>query len=281
MQNSLLSHCEGKARSNLKRIAAGFALAMTGLLFLFSVSCTQKRQEKLLDAGEEALSANKYQESAELFRKVIAINPDSSLATKAMYKLGHTQETYLKDYEEALFSYQEFIRHSQDPVSVYEVQKRIAGIYFDNLSDPEKSITAYKKLLELNPQSLEADLFQLKIAQSFFRTNNFEQARIEYQTIVDKFPKSSNVARARFEIGNSYYMEGKYEMGIEALKQVMRNHAQSEFSVEAEFLLAQCYEQAGKLKEALQTYDNLEGRYQSKDILAFRKEELKKRMKKK
>lgn len=251
------------------------------LSFLFFVSCTQQRQEKLMDAGEDALTSSKYQESAELFRKVIAINPDSLLATKAMYKLGYTQENYLKDYEAALFSYEEFIRHSQDALSVYEVQKRIAGIYFDNLSEMEKAITAFKKLLELNPQSLEADQFQLKIAQAFFRASNFDQARIEYQTVLEKYPKSPIVARARFEIGNAYYMEGKYDMGAEALKQVIRNHAQSEFAVEAEFLLAQCYEQAGKLKEALQTYDNLEGRYQSKEVLAFRKEELKKRMKKK
>ena len=34
------------------------------------------------------------------------------------------------------------------------------NIYFENQSDPEKSIAAYQKLIELNPDSLEADFFQ-------------------------------------------------------------------------------------------------------------------------
>ena len=92
------------------------------------------------------------------------------MAVKSLYKLGFTQETYLRDYDSAIFNYQEFIRLSQDRVSIYEVQKRIAGIYFEQYRDPDKAIAAYKKLLTLSPDSLEADLFQFRIAQSILST---------------------------------------------------------------------------------------------------------------
>lgn len=197
-----------------------------------------------------------------------------------MYKLGFILETYAKDYSGAVFNYQEAIRLSQDPVAIYEIQKRVANIFFEEGKDPDKAIAAYRKLMSFNPNSLELDFFQFRTAEAFFRQNNFEQARTEYQQLVEKFPKSQYVQKSRFEIGNTYYMEGKYDIALEAFKQVVRHHPQSEFAVEAEFLMAQCYEQTNKLAAALQLYDSIKSRYSNSKIVQFRLEELKKRIKK-
>jgi TolA-binding protein len=226
------------------------------------------------------LSDGKYSEAAELLRKVISLNPENKLAVKAMYKLGFLLETYGKDAVGALFNYQEAIRLSQDPVSVYEIQKRVANIYFDQAKDAEKAIAAYRKLISFNPTSLEMDFFQFRIAESFFRQNNFEQARTEYQQVIEKYPKSQFISKSRFEIGNTYYMEGKYDIAIEAFKQVSRYHPYTEQAVEAEFLLAQCLEQSNKLEESLQVYENIKTKYSNRQIIQFRMDQLKKRIKK-
>lgn len=244
------------------------------------VSCTERRQEQLLDLAEERTLQGKYTEAAELFRKAVTLNPEGRLGVKALYKLGFTLETYLKDYDAALFNFNEFVRLSQDKVAVYEVLKRIANIYFDQNKENDKAISSYKKLLDLSPDSLEVDLFQFRIAQSYFRANNFDQARLEYNDLIRKFPKSQFVARSRFEIGNTYYMEAKYDIAQEALKQVMRYHPQSEFAVEAEFLLGQCLEQQNKLPAALISYESVLEKYPSKNIIQFRIEAIKKRIKK-
>jgi len=250
-------------------------------LCLFFLACTERRQERLLFSADERLSQERYTEAAEQLKRVVAINPESKLALRAIYKLGFTLETYLKDFEGALFNYQEFVRLSTDRVSIYEVQKRIANIYFEQLHDPDKAISAYKKLIAFSPESLELDLFQFRIAQSYFQQNNFEQARYEFQQLIERFPKSQYSARARFEVGNSYYMEGRYDIGVEALKQVVRNHPQSEFATEAEFLMAQCFEHQQKPESALLAYENIKGRYASPEILDLRIKELSQRLKNK
>lgn len=249
------------------------------LLLILLTSCTERRQQRLILDAEEKIGKSQYNEGAEILKKAIALNPESAAAAKALYKLGFTQESYLGDMEGALFNYNEFVRLSRDPVSVYEVLKRIAAIYYDQVQNYEKAIGAYKKLLAANPESLEADQFQLRVALSYFQENKFEQCRAELQTFVDKYPKSQYLARARYEIGNSYYMEGKYEIAIEALKQVLRLHPQSDFSTQSQFLMAECYEHLEKPKEALQTYENIEGRYASPEILSFRMDVLKKKLK--
>lgn len=252
---------------------------VTLLLILFLCGCTESRQARLLQSAEELLAAGKFAEGAELLRRTIAINTESKSGVKALYKLGFTQETYLRDFESAVFNYQEFIRLSGDPVSIYEVQKRIAGLYFEHSQDPRKAIAAYRKLLTLNPDSLEADLFQFRIAQVFFRLNDFEMSRQEFQRLIDGFPKSALAPRARFEIGNAYYMEGKYDIAVEALKQVTRLYPQSEQAAEAFFLMAQCLEHQERLPAALGVYESLRGRYSSAEILNLRISQLKRRLK--
>lgn len=250
------------------------------LYFLFLlIGCTEGRQQRLIAQAEDKIAKAQYAEAVELLKKAVALNPESRSAAKALYKLGFTQESYLKDLEGALFNFNEFIRLSKDSVSIYEVQKRIAGIYFDQVQDYEKAIVTYKKLLTLNPNSLEADLFQMRVALSFYQQNKFDQAREEFQVLLSKYPKSQYLGRARYEVGNSYYMEGKYEIAIEALKQVLRLHHQSDFAVESQFLMGQCLEHLDRLKEALQTYENIEGRYPSSDVLSFRMNVLRKKLK--
>ncbi len=242
------------------------------------MGCTEQRQSSLLQQAEEKLAIARYADAAELYRKAIAINPESRTAIKALYKLGFTQETYLKDFDGAVFSFQEFIRQSRDRVSLYEVQKRISNIYFELSPQPDKAIANYKKLISMNAESLEIDLFQFRIAESYFRQNNFDQARLEYQQLIERFPKSQFNARARFEIGNAYYMEGKYDVAVEALKQVLRHHSQSDYAIESQFIMAQCHEEQGKLQNALQVYENIKGRYSSPEILNMRIAQLKKRL---
>jgi TolA-binding protein len=241
-------------------------------------ACSERRQTSLIQAAEEKTAQGRYAEASELLKKVIAINGDSKPAVHALYKLGFLLETYLHDYEGALANYSAFVQHSQDSVSIYEVQKRIAGIYFEQQKNPEKTIEAYKKLIAMNPDSLEADFFQFRIAEAYYQENNFEQARQEYQTLLDRFPKSAYIPHARFEIGNTYYLEGKNDIAIEALEQVIRHHPQSEYAVEAQFLMADCLEHMDKGVNALQIYESLKGRYPAAEVLNQKIENLKKKL---
>lgn len=258
---------------------------LTRFFFLFLLlglsACSERRQLKQVNEAEEKITQGSYGEAVAILKKAIVINPESKTAIKALYKLGFILENYLKDYDGAIGQYQEFIRLSLDKVSRYEVQKRIANLYFDQYREPEKAIAAYKKLISFNPESLETDLFQFRIGQSYFRQNNFEQARYEYQQLLERFPKSQFTARTRFEIGNAYYMEGKYDIAEQAWQQVVRNHTQSEYATEAQFMMAQCLEHQDKLQNALQMYETLTGRYPASDVLELRVAEIKKRIAKK
>lgn len=242
-------------------------------------ACTQRRQESLLQEGDHEISESRYVKAVELFRKALSIDPSSANGVKAAYKLGFVLETYFKDYQGALVSYEEFIKNSPDTFRNYGVRKRIASLQLDHLRDFEGAQQSYKALLDDSPQGAEAAEFMYKMAASAFQQNKFEESRGFFQGLVERYPSSDLVPSARFEIGNTYYMQERYETAVQALKQVLREHPQSKYSVEAQFLMARCLEQQLSFSEALELYEGLEGRYSPKEVLAQRITNLKSRVK--
>ena len=134
------------------------------LLTFFVCGCTGRKQQKLLQKVNTEISRNEYGRAVELLRKLTALDPQSDISIGALYKLGFILETYLKDTKGALFNYEEFILRSPDSMRAYEVQKRIAGIYYERVQNRERAIVEYQKLLLSNPKSLEADFFQFQIS---------------------------------------------------------------------------------------------------------------------
>lgn len=240
------------------------------ILLTVFVACSGRRQERLLQEGDQRIAAGEYVAAAEAFRKVISINPESAAGIRSVYKLAFLLETFFKDYEGALINYREFVRLTKDPLRTYEVRKRVANIQFEHLRDFEAAAKAYDALAREEASSPETDFFLFRTGQAFFQLNRFEEALGAYQKLLETHLKSPLAARARFEVGNTYYMEGKYDVAVQAFKQVLRLHPQSQYAVEAQFLMGECLEQQGNDTEALQVYQNLRGRYTPKDVLELR-----------
>ncbi|MCB0403216.1 MAG: tetratricopeptide repeat protein [Bdellovibrionales bacterium] len=268
---------------NNARVLRWIRVASTYLtvgLLLGLVACTQQRQERLLREGDHEISESRYVKAVELFRKALSMDPASAYGVKAAYKLGFVLETYFKDYEGALLSYEEFIKNSPDKVRNYGVRKRMASLQLEQLRDFEGAQESYKLLLDESPKGPEAGEFMFKMASAAFQQNKFEESRGIYQSLVERYPNSELVPGARYEIGNTYYMQERYEVALQALKQVLREHPQSKYSIEAQFLMARCLEQQLNFAEALEMYEGLEGRYFPKQVLSQRIEKIKPKVKK-
>ena len=253
-------------------------ILLLGVVVIFG-ACTAQRQTRLFNLAEEKIEGGSYFEGADALRRGIALNPQSTMALKAIYRLGLLQEIYIRDYEAALNSYKEYLTIAKDYVGLYEVQKRVANIYFDHFQDPEKAILTYRRLLELQPDSLEKDQFQYRVGRSYFLQNNFSDSRSAYQELVDGMSRSELVPKARFEIGNTYFMEGKFDLAVEVFKQVLRFHAQHPQAIEAQFWIAQSYEQLGDLKQAQLYYEQLRLKYPTPGVIEKRLTDLKARVK--
>lgn len=269
-----------KTNRSFFRRYPSFSTHLVLVLFFLFGACTTRQQERLLEQGDRLIASGKHKQGVQILKELIEVDSESRLAAKAFYKLGFFLEVYEKNSGGALFHFEEFIKLNKDPVARYEVLKRMGNLYYETRTQSDRAIDIYSQLLLDYPDSLEADFLQFRLARSYFQTNNFKQAKRQYQKLIEKYPQSQYLSRARFEIGNSYYMEGKYKIAVEAMKQVLRQDPQSEHAVEAQFIMASSLDHMGSLSPAIGLYQGLKGRYFPTEVLDERIKQARRRLSK-
>ncbi len=97
-----------------------------------------------------------------------------------------------------------------------------------------------------------------QLARSYARTDDYEQASISWQKIIEEYSKSrSAVLSARFHIALLLVDDGKYEQAIQAWKNVLKLRASRRQKSKALWFLAWSYYKAGHYNTALKRFDYL------------------------
>lgn len=89
----------------------------------------------------------------------------------------------------------------------------------------EQSAMAFKQFLSTYPDSQLADNAQYWLAESFYVTEQFEQALREFQVVIERFPRSRKVPDALLKMGYCNYELGNWDQARAALSRVQREFA--------------------------------------------------------
>src|SRR6185436_15063881 len=84
---------------------------------------------------------------------------------------------------------------------------------------------------------------QLQISGIFFQLKDYEQARTEAETLINRWPKSSEAAQARFEIANSYYVQGRYAEAIATYESLLEGNPEPSLASLVLFELGNCHQE--------------------------------------
>jgi len=230
------------------------------------------RAETLYEHGEAAKAAAAY-------RSLQAADPDHRLAPEALFRAGEILNLNQQQYQEALLVYLLVVRDY--PQSRWAQQARIqaAGLYRNRLGDYNQAISLLQKVVDSGIP--EADRMQYEIADCYFRLNNFEQARIEFESLQKNFPGSSLLDEVQFRIGMTLVLERNLPAAAEALIKVSEHWPESRFAAEARFQLASVYVEQELLQKALGILKNLRDHYPDPDALELRIKRVEERIRKK
>jgi TolA-binding protein len=230
------------------------------------------RAEALVEQGE-------YQRAADSFRSLYDRHPGFARAPEALFQSGEIQNLYLKRYHEALLAYLLVEKDYPESEFFRRAQAQVADIYKNRLRDYSRSIVAYQKLLDGGTQDL--DSVQYEVADIYFRLNNFEQARIEFESLLKNYPESSLVPEVQYRIGVAYSLEEAPAEAEAAFRAVIKEWPDSSYAVEARYGLAAVLEDQEHLRLALQVLEDLQGVYPNEEALAQRTEQVRERIRKK
>ncbi|MGE4542666.1 MAG: tol-pal system YbgF family protein [Pedobacter sp.] len=231
-----------------------------------------RRAEKLVDKGA-------YRRAVSQLRSIYEHYPNTDKAPQALLLAGDILLLNLQKEQEALLSFLLVERDYPDTSWGQAARQRGAAIYKYRLQDYGRALVAYQKILD--SKSPDSEQTQYEIADTYFRMNNFEQTRIEFESLLNDYPDTKLFPEALYRIGSVFFLEGKFSDAMIVLQKLCHDYPDNAFALEGYFALAQIHEERGELSKALQVLKGLEGRYAKESVLEQRIAQIMQRIKKK
>ena len=237
---------------------------IVALVILF-VRCTTD-----FDRGDNFFKEGKYFSAVEMYYSFVREHPKNKKVSEALFKMGDITYQYVGDTTKGLRYFNELV--TNHPVDKFTVlaQQRIAEIYKDKLSDCDRAIVEYQKLLDWDPNSEGAPYFLYQIGSCYMTIRNYPQALIEFEGIMKNYPQSEYVGDTVYQIGNINYINGEYDKASKYYGMVINQYQNSKYLAQAKFGLANCYEEKEEFDKALSIYNELLNEYPSKKVVEIR-----------
>lgn len=205
--------------------------------------------------------------------------PGAPQAAEALFQEAETLNLFLKEYHRALLAYLELENDYPASSRVETSRLRVAEIYKYRLRDYNRAIASYQNILDNG--TANPDRIQYEVADSYFHLNNFEQARIEFESLLSSYPDSPLAVEVRFRIGVVQALDGHPRDAEKTLRALIKDYPDDPFGIEARFSLATLLEERGELKESLQFLEKLKGVYPLPEVLKKKITQVKERIIKK
>ena len=271
---------QGKAPKKGRWIFLGlFLLSIISAGSFWYYTNLQSRLEKTFQEGLALRQAGKYAAAVELFEQLHDNHPRFARVPEVLFQTAEIQDLYLGRYSDALLTYLMLERDFPEAAEVVPAMKQVAVLYKYRLNDCSQAIAVYQKILD--QPVLEKDQLQYEVADCYVRLNHFDQARIEFDSLLKNYPDSPLIAEVQYRIAMTYALEGKLPEAAGAYRLVMERWTANPYALEASFGLATVLEEQEELLEALKILEDLAGLYPKQDILERKTEQVRERIEKK
>jgi len=266
-----------KHRLFVRGLLVALILLFGGLIYYVThldelLSEDYAQAEALLEQGE-------YATAAKGFRRLYERHPSFYLAPQAIFQSGEILNLYLKSYQESLLAYLLVEKDYPGTELARRAQRQVAEIYKNRLRDYPRAIVAYQKLLDSGADG--GDRIQYEVADAYFRLENFEQARIEFESLLKNYPDSSLLPEVQYRIAVTWSLEGRLKEAEKAFRLVSERWPDSGYAVEARFGLATTLEEQEELRESLKVLEALRGSYSNAEALEKKIVQVQERIRKK
>jgi TolA-binding protein len=246
---------------------------------IYYYATLDERLHKSFARAEKFVLQGKYEAALGEYLDIYEDHPRFVLAPNALFRAGEVQNLFLKRFHDALLLFHNLERDYPDSPFVFEALRQEAAIYKNRLRDYGRAAALYQKLLDLGLEP--ADRFQYELSDCYFRLNNFEQARIEFENLLKGWPESDLRTEVEYRIGMSLALDGKLKDAEKAFRTLLKEKPDDPFAVETKFSLASVLEEQERLRESLKVLQELVGIYPAADVLQRKIEKIEERIKKK
>ena len=251
-------------------------LILGGASLPFYLQYRQSAPQRLLLGAQKLESRGAIQDAQQLYQRLYRDYPNSVQAPGALLQTGRIWQLDRHHDEQALLSYLQLEHDYPKSPLAQTAREEAAQLVKYSMRDYSRAIEYYQRLLDTAGDKTDQYLYE--IADCYFRLDNYPQARIELETLIEKNPHSSLLPDVLYRKGGLLLLENRPKAAREDWQRLIKEFPQSVYTPQAKFNLAKLLEEEGKLKEALEQYQQLKN-YPRPALLEEKIEHLKQRIK--
>jgi outer membrane protein assembly factor BamD len=167
----------------------------------------EETAQELAEEGMEAFRDKDYRKAIESFEKLKDWYPFSRYSILAELKLGDAHY-HSKEYEEAIFAYEEFENLHPKNEAVPYVVYQIGRCYFDRLRSIDRDQTMAREALQTFSRLIRT-----------YPASSYAKKAEEHMKVCNR-----NLAEHEFYVGMFYYKTKHYKAALERFKTVLRSY---------------------------------------------------------
>jgi tetratricopeptide (TPR) repeat protein len=194
--------------------------------------------------------------ASQTYQKIVALYPRSQQAEEALFRTARIWQYDRDDERRALLTYMTLEHDYPQSSLVITAQEEAARIYKYSLQDYSRAIVYYQRLY--NSGGAAAVDYLYEIADCYFQLENYPQAYIELEDLLEHFPDSDRVAEVLLREGELALLEKRYAVARSTWQRLIDEHPQNSYRFEVKYKLAGLQEEQGQLYEALEAYRNID-----------------------
>jgi len=204
--------------------------------------------------------------------------PETPKAAEALYRAARISRLDLRQDKQALYLFLKLEHDYPESAFVFRAQQEAAEVTKYQFRDFAQAIVIYQRLLDQKTE--DGDRILYEIADCYFRLDNFSQARIELDALLERYPESSLRAEVFYRYANALLLDGMVKEARAGFDQLIESFPNSSYAAEAAFSLAELLETEERLKDALKAYRALKD-YPQQELLEAKIDRLEQRIAKK
>jgi len=234
------------------------------VLLMFSIGCVPpeqsepvKKQKDLFEQAKVFELDGEYDKAVVTYQMVAVNDSTSERAPSAFYEVGKIQFFMLNKPEDSIQTLEKLVKEYPNHGKAPYAQFLVGNIMEEPLAKYLGAINAYSNLLRIYPDSKLAANSQYRIAQCYYKLNDYSQAMSEFGEILDKYAKSKFVDSAMYRIGDIYYVTENYKKAVKMYLKLVSEFPNSVHVRDARFYMAQCRENLLEFDTAIKDYKEL------------------------
>ncbi len=207
--------------------------------------------------AESYFAKGNYSEALKRYSKID--REDQELGSLSQYGKGYSY-FYLKDFENAVLSFSDFIKKNPSDERYIDARLRLADSYYGNKNFVSAG-KIYKEIFLSGEEKARDPYVQYQYAQALYKGGNSPEAISQFRILQSTFPESEYADKALYIVGWIFFQKNSYSDAINSYRVLLNAYPNSPLNPIVYYSIGDAFFNQSKYDSAIVNYQRVITQY--------------------